>query len=387
VVAGASGTSVSDIGTLAPRHDRTDRLSSVILPSARHRSWDVVRVGAGMDQTGPVRRLLPGMLVAALAATVSLLAAGRVTAVSPLIIAIVLGIGAHNLRLLPASTLPGIGWTAKRVLRAGVVLLGLQLSVPAVLELGAGGLAVILVTVTLTFASTLVIGRLLRVPRTMSLLVATGFAICGAAAIAAMSAVVDPRGEHEEDTATSIALVTLFGTVALVSLPVLVALLGLDDRDAGLWIGASVHEVAQVVAAGGAVSAAALAVATVTKLGRVVLLAPLVAGAGLVLRRRAVLEGSAVAGLGHRGAPPVLPLFGAGFLLAVLVRSSALLPDAALGLAQTVTTALLTAAMFGLGAGVDLRVLVRTGGRATALGAASTLVAGGVALTTILLVG
>ena len=340
-----------------------------------------------MDQTGPVRRLLPGVLVAVVAAALSLLVSRQVPAVSALIVAIVLGVAAHNLRLLPARTVPGIAWSAKRVLRAGVVLLGLQLSVPAVLELGVRGLTVILVTVTLTFVSTLVIGRLLRVPRTMTLLVATGFSNCGAAAIAAMSAVADPRGEHEEDTATSIALVTLFGTVALVSLPLLVALLGLDDRAAGLWIGASVHEVAQVVAGGGAVSAAALAVATVTKLGRVVLLAPLVAGAGPVLRRRAVLDGSAVIGLGDRAKPPVLPLFVAGFLLAVLVRSSGLLPDAALGVAQTVTTALLTAAMFGLGAGVDLRVLVRTGGRAAALGAASTVVAAGVALTTILLVG
>src|SRR5690606_5875165 len=132
---------------------------------------------------------------------------------------------------------------------------------------------------------------------TMTLLVATGFAICGAAAVAAMSAVADPDGEREEDTATAIALVTLYGTVALVALPVLVGLLGWSGRAAGLWIGAGVHEVAQVVAAGGAVCATALAGAAVTTLGRVVLLAPLVAAVGLVLRRGAVRDGGAVIGL------------------------------------------------------------------------------------------
>ena len=138
------------------------------------------------------------------------------------------------------------------------MLLGLQLSVPAVLELGAGGIVVIAGTVAVTFSATLLIGRALRVPRVMTLLVATGFAICGAAAVAAMTAVVDPGGEHDDDTATAIGLVTLFGSVALT-------------------------------------------VATVTKLGRAVLLAPLVAGTGVALR----------AAVPERGAdrPPVLPLF------------------------------------------------------------------------------
>lgn len=332
-------------------------------------------------------RILPGIVLAGLAAAASLWVAGLLTGVSALIIAIVLGVLVRNLRLLPAWAAPGVSWTAKHVLRAGVVLLGLQLSIPAVLELGVGGLAVVLVTVPVTFAGTLLVGRLMRVPSTMTLLVATGFAICGAAAVAAMSAVADPDGEHEEDTATAIALVTLYGTVALAVLPVLVGVLGWSDRAAGLWIGASVHEVAQVVAAGGAVSAVALAVATVTKLGRVVLLAPLVAGVGLVLRRRAVREGTAVIGLGHRRRPPVLPLFVAGFLVAVVVRSTDVLPDVVLSHAQTLTTVLLTAAMFALGTGVDVRTLVRTGGPATVLGGASTLVAAGVAGTVVALVG
>ena len=371
-------------------------------------------------QTVPMpRSLLPGLVVVALVATASLVVAANVTGVSALIVAIVLGVVVRNVGLLRPAVARGVAWSARHLLRAGVVLLGLQLSVPAVLELGTGGLVVIVVTVAVTFSATLVMGRVLRVPQVMTLLVATGFAICGAAAVAAMSAVVDPDGEHEDDTATAIALVTLFGSVALVVLPMLVPLLGFGERAAGLWIGASVHEVAQVIAAGEAVSAVALTAATVTKLGRVVLLAPLVAGTGVALRvavptRRADLPPAQGADLplaqradrppaqgadlprAHRAGrtaahtadrPPVLPLFVGGFLVAVLVRSTGLLPGGVLDAAQLVTTTLLTGAMFGLGTGVHLHALVRTGGRATALGAASTVVAVTVAGGLVTLVG
>ncbi|WP_221654898.1 YeiH family protein, partial [Actinotalea ferrariae] len=232
-----------------------------------------------------MRRLLPGLALVVLVTVPALLVA-RAAPISALVVAIVAGAVLQNLGALGPAVQPGLAWSARRLLRVGVVLLGLQLSVPAVLGLGARGLVVILATVAVTFGATVLLGPVLAVPRRLTLLVATGFAICGAAAVAAMSAVVDPDGEDEEDTATAVALVTLFGTAALVALPLLAGAFGLDDDAAGLWIGASVHEVAQVVAAGGAVSAAALAVATVTKLGRVVLLAPLVAGVGVVLRGR-----------------------------------------------------------------------------------------------------
>ena len=333
---------------------------------------------------------VPGAVVLVLGAALALAVSHVAPTVSALVVAVLVGAVVRNLGLLPSAVVAVAGRLGTRSLRLGVVLLGLQLSVPAVLDLGGAGLLVIAATVVVTFAATLVIGRALRVPRVLTLLVATGFAICGAAAVAAMSAVADPDGEHEEDTATAIALVTLYGTVALVVLPLLVPVLGLDDHGAGLWIGASVHEVAQVVAAGGAVSATALAVATVTKLGRVVLLAPLVAAYGLVRRvrepagARGVERGSGApdAAGGPGGVPdarpPVLPLFVAGFLVAVAVRSADVLPDAVLDVARVTTTGLLAAAMVGLGVGVDLPHLVRTGGRAAILGAASTLVAAAV---------
>lgn len=331
--------------------------------------------------------VLPGvLLVVALAAT-CVAVARTVPALSPLLLALVVGAVARNTGLLPAAARPGTVWSARHLLRAGVVLLGLQLSVPAVLALRPGELVVIASTVTVTFLVTRWAGPRLGASRMTSLLVATGFSICGAAAVAAMSAAVTTEDPTEDDVATSVAMVTVFGTVALVVMPLVHGALGLDDRQTGVWIGASVHEVAQVVAAGSAVSAAALAVAVVVKLARIVLLAPLVAVVGAVERRRASRFVTVpTGGPGPQaGRPPVVPLFVAGFLAMVVVRSLGVLPDAGLDAVKVVTTGLLTAAMIGLGADVHVPTLRRTGGPALALGAVSTAVTSGVSLAGIYL--
>ncbi|WP_448058435.1 YeiH family protein [Cellulomonas hominis] len=329
---------------------------------------------AGPPARAGLLAVLPGALVAIVVSAGGLLLSRVLPSVSALLVAVVVGVVARTLGLVPAAVEPGLAWTARRVLRTGVVLLGLQLSVGDLLDLGPREVGVLLTTVAVTFASTLWLGPRLRVSRALTLLVATGFSICGAAAVAAMSPVADAE---EEDVATAVALVTLYGSIAIAVVPVLSGLLGLTDRTAGLWAGLAVHEVAQVVAAAGAVSAAALAVAVVAKLGRVVLLAPLVAGVSLV-RRRSTTVGSA--------RPPVLPLFVVGFLAAVALRTTGAFPDAALTPVKTVTTVALGAAMLALGTQVRIAGLVRTGGRALALGGVATLVAMSVSLGGLLLV-
>ncbi len=134
----------------------------------------------------------------------------------------------------------------------------------------------------ITFAGTQLLGRALHVPRARSLLVATGFSICGASAVAAMEPVADGDAE---DTSVAIALVTLCGSLAILVLPLLRAPLGLDVAAFGSWVGASVHDVGQTVATANRVPGA-LTAAVVVKLTRVVLLAPLVAGVGFVRRTR-----------------------------------------------------------------------------------------------------
>ncbi|WP_372452205.1 YeiH family protein [Saccharothrix obliqua] len=248
-----------------------------------------------------------------------------------LIAALVLGV-------LVGGRVPDLSSPTRRLLRAGVVLLGLQLSLPQLVALGPGVLVAAVVTVGATFFGTLWLGARLRLPRGLTLLVASGFAICGASAIAAVSSERD-----EEHVATGVALVTLFGTATMLVLP----LLGASPE----WIGLSVHEVAQVAAAA---PAGGLATAMAVKLSRVVLLAPIAAG---VNRRRG----------------PVVPLFLVGFLAMVAVRSLDVLPGGALEFAKTSATVLFALAMFGLGTAVRPRSLLATGPRALLLGLAATL--------------
>lgn len=359
----------------------------------------------------------PGLALALVATAVSSVtswALGEVSGavISPLVVALVLGAVLGSLRRTPATASDGLAWTTKHVLRAGVVLLGLKLSLGQVAELGWRGVAVIAATVACTFLGTLVVGKIMGVARLTRLYVATGFSICGAVAIAAMAGTVQPRqrvsaapsgaggalgngaagadgagvalvDEHESADAlgTSLALVTIYGSLAIFVLPWLVSLLGLDDAQAGLWIGASVQEVGQVVAAAGVVSTTALAAATVAKLARVVLLAPLTAGVALV---RQAGDGAQA---GDRAKVAPIPLFVVGFLAAVLVRSTGVLPTGLLTVAETASNLMLTAAMFALGTGVDLRRLVTTGGRPLALGAIATMIAVGVSLAGVLLLG
>ncbi|GIG22968.1 membrane protein [Cellulomonas chitinilytica] len=308
-----------------------------------------------------------------------------------LVVALGLGVAARTAGLVPDAARRGLTWTSTHVLRTGVALLGLQLSLGDLGRLGVRGVLAAVAAVLVTFTTTLALGRLLGVPDRLRLLVATGFSICGAAAVAAMTSVLpgsatgqsddgsadgpEERSEERDATAAAVTLVALFGTLALVGLPLAARALDLPDSTAALWIGLSVHEVAQVVAAAGTVSAAAVAVAVVAKLARVLLLAPVVAVVGAGRRGRA-----------RTGArPPLVPPFVVAFLVLVAVRSTGVVPPSVVASAHVLSTVALTAALTALGAQVDVRDLLRGGGRTLALGAASTLVVTGVGLAGALL--
>ncbi|MFV2171578.1 YeiH family protein [Actinomadura sp. LOL_016] len=316
----------------------------------------------------------PGVSVAVAGAGAAMVVNGFVPALSALTAAVLLGVLAGG--ALPAATSVGLEWATRRFLRVGVVLLGLQLSLGEVLRLGPGTLAVVVVTVAAGFTGTIALGRLLGVSRGLGLMVATGFSICGASAIVAMDGVA--RSERE-DVATAVTLVTVYGSAAIVLVPFLgTRVFGLDGETLGMWAGLSVHEVAQVVAAASPAGAAAVGTAVIVKLTRVVLLAPMVAGMG-VLERRSGDAGAA--------RPPIVPLFVVGFLLAMLLRSADVVPGAVLAGAADVSTVLLAAAMFGLGSSVRVGRLLRTGRRGLVLGALSTLLVGGVSLGALLVLG
>jgi uncharacterized integral membrane protein (TIGR00698 family) len=322
------------------------------------------------EPTPPSSRAWPGLAFVAGGVAVAF-AVNQAVPVSVLMSALALGAIATNTGMVGPALRPGLAFAARQMLRTGVVLLGLQLALPDVLALGPGVLTLVVVSAAVTYAGTLAMGRALGLSAERSLLIATGFSICGASAVAAARSVVH---SDEEDVASGIALVTIFGTLSVVIMPALYVPLGLDPTSFGIWAGASVHEVAQVVAVAGTVGASALAPAVVVKLTRVVLLAPLVAGMALWQRRAAGVPAS-----GER--PPIIPVFVLGFLVAMAVRSADVLPAGLLDVAATAQTMLLAAAMFGMGASVHLRTLVRGGGPGLLLGLLSTLLISTVSVT------
>lgn len=300
-----------------------------------------------------------------------------VPAVGVLTWSIALGVVAANVGVLPRRAGASLARVTKKLLRVGIVLLGFSVSFASIAALGLPLLAVVAVSLVGTLVVTTWVGRRLGLSPSRSLLIGTGTAICGASAIAAME---DTAGADEEDVTVAIAMVTLFGTVALVLLPLLQGPLGLGDQQFGVWAGASVHEVGQVVAAASPAGAAVVATAVVVKLTRVVMLAPVVAAVSVVQRMRS----SAGSRQGARA--PLVPLFVLGFLACVVLRSTGLVPDAALGWITHVQVAALGAALFGMGCSVKVAKLAKGSGAALATSTLGTLFIGGITLAGILLV-
>lgn len=295
------------------------------------------------------------------------IAAGTLVAgLSPMLVAVLLGALWRNLLPVPSAMEPGIAVAAKRVLRWGVVLLGLQLSLPSILALGPGVVLIVVCAVTITFLATLGLGRVLGIDRDLTLLIAAGFSICGAAAVAGVQGAVRAS---QEKVAAAIAMVVLFGTLMIPVGPLLAQLAHLGPGATGTLIGGATHEVAQVVAAAGiAGGGPILDVAVPVKLARVVLLAPVVAGVSIAMRRGAAAEGSENAA----SRPPLVPLFVLGFLAMVAVATTGWVPAGVLGWAKIIQQFLLATAMFALGMGVHIKSLMGLGLRPLLLGALST---------------
>jgi uncharacterized integral membrane protein (TIGR00698 family) len=326
-----------------------------------------------------VVKKLPGLAVALAVAVVGVVVHHRLKVLSPHVIAVGFGILGATFGRVENVFQPGFKFAAKKVLRAGIVVLGFRLSFDEVRSLGWSALLAVVVVVAATFFGTQWFAKKLGLRPSLGLLMATGYSICGASAIAA----VEPfAGADDEELAYSIALVTLCGTLAIAVLPTLGTLLHLPDGQFGAWVGASVHDVGQVVAAASTHGDVSLRRATIVKLTRVALLAPLLAGVALAARRR--LDPATLAGAKR---PPLLPLFIVLFLVAVGVRSTGVLSASVLGHLKDLETILLGMGLVGLGSNVNLRKLRAVGGRPLALGLASWALVAVVSLAAVVVVG
>lgn len=309
-------------------------------------------------------RILPGLaLCLVLAAVAYKLAAwpllNQAVPLSALTVGILLGVGLRLCVPIPAVAEPGIRWVLHYVLRAGVVLLGLRLVLSDMLAVGASGLALVVIAVVSTITLSVIVGRALGLPDTLSVLVGSGTGICGASAIVAVDGVIKGR---ETDVACAIAMVTVFGTLAMFAYPALAPYLGLNEVGYSIWAGGSIHEVAQAVAAGFAYSDQAGVHASLFKLSRVAMLAPVCAILPLWWRRR-----SNTSAQGKAGAP--FPMFVALFAAVVVLNSLFDLPQDLHTNLVTLDSGLLAAAMVAMGLQTHLVSVIRLGWRPLFLGA------------------
>ncbi|MFQ4148855.1 putative sulfate exporter family transporter [Arthrobacter sp. LAPM80] len=330
----------------------------------------MVKLDGAKPSTGATaRKLAPGITAALLAVVLSLLVHSMVPILPAMTIAVVLGIVCANLPgisgLCQGPWRAGLNFAGKHLMRAGIVFLGLKLSLGDIMDLGWVSVLLIVVVVLLSFAGTLALGKLFKLGGDTPLLIATGFSICGASAIGAMAAV---KGTKHEDTVLPVALVTLCGTLAIGILPLLMQPLGLAPLEFGQWVGAGVHDVGQVVATAQTAGAVALSAAVVVKLTRVVMLAPIVGVAGAMERKR---QARALASGPNTGLPakfpPVVPLFVVGFLLMAALRTTGWLPGFVIDAGSTAQDIALGAALFGLGSSIRVRELFATGMRASVM--------------------
>ncbi|UEM23624.1 YeiH family protein [Skermanella mucosa] len=311
----------------------------------------------------------------ATAVALAAFALGRIpglTGFSPLILAILIGILFRAVAGMPARARPGVVLSMRSLLRLAIVLLGLQLTAGQVAEVGLAGIAVIVVTVVCTFGFTVGLGRLMGLERGLTELIAAGTSICGASAVVAANTVTRAR---DEDVAYAVACVTVFGSVAMIIYPLLAGPIGLDPNAYGIWAGASIHEVAQVVAAAFQGGSEAGEIGSVAKLSRVMMLAPVVVALSLLASRRVHRGGDT----GGQGRTPV-PWFVLGFIGMVCINSVVAIPMEAKAVTTAATTFLLSLALAGMGLETDLAKLRARGLRPLALGGIASLFIAGFSL-------
>ncbi len=311
--------------------------------------------------------IVPGLLLSLALAEVSiqLKVATGIAALNPVVVALVAGIGLRAAFGLAPVLRPGTAFAVRPVLRAAIVLLGLQVTLGQLASVGAGALALAFMSVALTVPFTIWLGRVLKVDAALSRLIGTGTGICGASAIVAANQV--SRGS-QEDVAYALAVITLCGTASLILYPALAPLIGLDARAYGLWAGASIHEVVQAVGAAAAGGPISTEVGTITKLARVVLLAPAVLALGAWVRHST----PAMDGADKRLKAP-MPWFAFGFLLMVVIASTHLLPPIAEQSSRQLVPLMLSASVAALGLNTDLAALRAKGFRPLLLGVGATV--------------
>ena len=268
-----------------------------------------------------IKILLPGLALACLVAMSAQFVAEHSQAPA-MLMALLFGMAISFVYETDTSVRPGIEFTAHSILKFGIVLLGARISVEFVLALGWQSICLIVFALVATLLFGLIVGRLLGLSRNIAILTAGAVSICGASAALAISSVLPKNSDSEKQLFVTIIGVTGLSTVAMILYPALLAQFEVSETIAGQIIGATVHDVAQVVGAGFSISDTAGDKATLVKLMRVSLLAPTVIVIALIIRRQHKIDDHSLK------RPPIIPIFVLGFIFLAGLNSFGLVPEA-----------------------------------------------------------
>ena len=296
------------------------------------------------------REVAPGLAVAAVVGIAATFLSLQYKA-SAMLFALLLGM-ALNFLAEEGRCLPGIQLASTLVLRTGVALLGLRITVSQVQALGWGTIALIVVSVGLTIAAGVLVSRALKLGSAFGTLTGGAVAICGASAALAIASILPKHKHAERDASFTVIGVTALSTLAMILYPIAVRMLGFDDHAKGIFLGATIHDVAQVVGAGYSVSQDTGDTATIVKLLRVAMLLPVCIVIGLALHVR----GSQAA---H--AAPVLPWFAVAFAVLVVIASTGWIPESVTEGGSIVSRWFLVTAIAAIGMKTSLKSLVDMG--------------------------
>ncbi|MGR4864587.1 YeiH family protein [Caulobacter sp. LARHSG274] len=328
---------------------------------------------ASLPGQAALRKLYPGVLVAATIALASQWLAQHYGA-PVMLFALLFGMTFHFLHQ-EGRCIPGIEFSSKAVLRFGVALLGARITASQILGLGLTPIVTVVIAIGSTIALGAVLAKRLGLRASFGVLSGGAVGICGASAALAIASVL-PRGkDSERDTILAVVTVTALSTIAMITYPLLTAALHLDHTRAGIFLGGTIHDVAQVVGAGYMISPHTGDVATYVKLLRVTMLLPVVFAIAFFAARMA--PGAT------GGAKPTVPLFLVGFAALVIVNSLGWLGKPVTDAAAEVSRWCLVTAIAGLGMKTSFKALITAGWRPVALMVIETAWIAGVVLVAV----
>lgn len=298
---------------------------------------------------------------------------------SPLFLSLLIGMIAGNTFTFNSDFQGVLSITSKKAMRIGIALLGMQITFTTFADIGLKGFVAILMIVIVTFTLTRWSAHRLGFSPGLSLLMAGGFSICGASAIAAIGAA---RKSDKNEISYAVGLVTLLGTLSIFIIPPITRLLSLQSTTSGAWIGAAVHDVGQVIATASVVGGTTIKYAVITKLARVVLLAPLLLILSIQSREHLDRRTSLTARL-----TGFLPPFIASFLVLVVINNAVHFSPHVESVFSNISKFLLSMGLFSMAASVKIADLRKIGGRPLFFGITSWVLFGAFSLSVVRILG